>query len=272
MLNLCRGILLLMIAALSATQLAAQSDEQWNEILNGAHRSDKHKARDAYRHPRQTLEFFGVKPSSTVVEIWPGGAAWYTEILAPLLKPSGKLYAAHFAVDAELGYFKTNRAKFDAMVAGNSDIYGALQTTTLMPPQHVAIAPAGSADFVLTFRNVHNWIYAETVEQVFKAMFTALKPGGVLGVVEHRAKAGTSLEDMIKSGYVTEAEVKRLAAQAGFKFVAASEVNANPKDTASHPKGVWTLPPSLRLGDEKRSEYLAIGESDRMTLKFVKPI
>jgi len=143
--------------------------------------------------------------------------------------------------------------------------------TALDAPRHVDIAPRGSADLVLTFRNVHNWSAAKTDEAMFRAFFDALKPGGVLGVVEHRANEGTSLDQMIKSGYMTEAYVIALAEKAGFKFAARSEINANPKDTKDHPRGVWTLPPTFRLGDQDRQKYAAIGESDRMTLKFVKP-
>jgi predicted methyltransferase len=140
-----------------------------------------------------------------------------------------------------------------------------------MPPSYTVIAPAGSVDVVLTFRNVHNWMKAGNESAILAAIYSALKPGAVLGIVEHRAKPGTDEQTMIASGYVTEARVKEMAASAGFEFVAGLEINANPKDSADYPKGVWTLPPSLRLGDEDRDRYIAIGESDRMTLKFVKP-
>jgi len=150
-------------------------------------------------------------------------------------------------------------------------LFDRVVATELSIPERTEIAPPGTADMVLTFRNVHNWMKGDYAPQMFKAMFDALKPGGVLGVVEHRAKAGTSVEKMIESGYVTEMEVKRLAKDAGLRFVASSEVNANPRDTADHPLGVWTLPPTLRLGDKDRGKYIAIGESDRMTLKFIKP-
>lgn len=250
---------------------AAEGD-QWASILAGEHRSQKHMARDVYRHPKQTLTFFGVKPSSVVVEIWPGGSAWYTEVLAPLLKDNGLLYAAHFDVDSSVSYYRSSRKKFDAKLIEHPEVYGAVVTTTLMPPKAVDIAPANSADFVLTFRNVHNWMNSDNQAQVFASMFQALKPGGVLGVVEHRAKPGLSFEQMIESGYVTEQTVIDMAVAAGFKLLDKSEVNANPKDSTVHPKGVWTLPPSLRLGDSHRDKYLAIGESDRMTLKFIKPV
>lgn len=239
-------------------------------ILLGEHRTQAYVARDVYRHPYQTLQFFGLNQQSTVVEIWPGGG-WYTELLAPYLQERGLFYAAHFSATSSIPFYRSNRVKFEQKLAANPDVYDKVKITTLMPPEQVKIAPDNSADFVLTFRNVHNWLKAGKEEAVFNAMYAALKPGGVLGVVEHRAKPGTSDESMIRSGYVTEAVVMQLAAEVGFEFVAASEINANPKDSAVHPYGVWTLPPTLRGGSEGRDTYLAIGESDRMTLKFIKP-
>jgi len=152
-----------------------------------------------------------------------------------------------------------------------SGLYGKVKITVLAPPDKTAIAPAGSADMVLTFRNIHNWMAAGTADQVFAAMFAALKPGGVLGVVEHRGNPAVPQDPKAKSGYVNQDYAIRLAEKAGFKFVEGSEINANPRDTKDHPKGVWTLPPTFALEDEDRAKYLAIGESDRFTLKFVKP-
>jgi predicted methyltransferase len=193
-------------------------------------------------------------------------------VLAPVLRDKGVLYAAHFHVDEKSAkYMGPARDNYQKKLAAQPGIYDQVKVTALSAPQHVGIAPAGSADMVLTFRNVHNWTAAKTDEATFRAFFTALKPGGTLGVVEHRAKPGTSLEQMIKTGYMTEAYVISLAEKAGFRFVAKSEVNANPKDTTDHPSGVWTLPPTYRLKDQDRAKYAAIGESDRMTLKFVKP-
>ena len=235
-----------------------------------AHRSVESKARDVYRHPVQTLKYFSVEPDDVVVEIWPGGG-WYTEILAPRLRDKGHLYAAHFSADSKVAYFSKSNASFKSKLAKNPSVYDRVIVTTLEPGNSTDIAPAGSSDHVLTFRNVHNWMKGGYEKAVFDAMFKALKSGGVLGVVEHRAKPGTSLEAMISSGYVTEEKVKQLAIAAGFTFVGASEINANPKDNAKHPAGVWTLPPRLRLGDKDKNKYQAIGESDRMTLKFIKP-
>jgi len=248
----------------------AKDNVTLHAAISGNHRSVEHKARDIYRHPQQTLEFFEVKPNMTVVEIWPGGAGWYTEILAPYLSQQGKLYAAHFAADSDVPYYQKNLQKFIDKTSANPEIYGKLELTELNPPNKVAIAPPGTADRVLTFRNVHNWIKHGNAQEVFNAMFKALKPGGILGVVEHRIVAKKE-GGKLTPGYVSQNFVIARAMKAGFKLVAKSEINANPKDTKDYPEGVWTLPPSLRLKDQDREKYLAIGESDRMTLKFVKP-
>lgn len=255
--------------AVSLAAGAAQADTL-KKAIEGEQRTPEYAARDKYRHPAETLAFFQVKPEMTVVEIWPGGG-WYTEILAPALKEEGTFYAAHFPKDTEVGYFKRSREGFEKLLKKEKDTYGAVKLTEFAPGGDSEIAPAGSADAVLTFRNVHNWMRGNNEQAAFKTFYKALKPGGVLGVVEHRAKPGTSREDMMKSGYMTQEYVIDLAKKAGFELEETSEINANPKDTADHPKGVWTLPPSLRLGDEDKDKYLAIGESDRMTLRFRKP-
>lgn len=238
---------------------------------NADHRSAKHITRNQYRHPKETLAFFGLTSNMTAVEIWPGGG-WYSEILAPVLKDDGQYYAAGFSLVAERtpNWRKNYQKKFETKLSQNPEIYSKTIVTDLAIPERPEIAPEGSADLVLTFRNVHNWMKGEYAQNVFDSMYKALKPGGTLGVVEHRAKPGTTLQDMISSGYVTEAHVIKMAEKSGFKFDAKSEINANIKDTKNHPKGVWTLPPSLRLGEKDKEKYLAIGESDRMTLKFVK--
>jgi predicted methyltransferase len=230
--------------------------------------------RDKYRHPHETLTFFNVKPSHSVVEIWPGGGGWYTEILAPYLKADGLLYAAQFNEDSTSDYFRKSRKQFIEKIKSQPDLYDELRVTSFNPPGYTAIAPAGSVDRVLTFRNIHNWYMRgggdERLLAAFKAFYTALKPDGVLGVVEHRLPESRPPGDMESSGYMQQSYVVKMAGKAGFKLLESSEINANPKDTAQHPEGVWTLPPSLRLGDKDRKKYLAIGESDRMTLKFVK--
>ncbi|MEP5765633.1 MAG: methyltransferase [Halieaceae bacterium] len=253
---------------LCAMQLQAAPD--WKTALDGAQRSEENRARDSWRHPRQTLEFFGLREDMAVVEISPGGG-WYTEVLAPLLHDKGTLYAANASLNPPHPYYRRSLGKYLSKLGDNNDVYGKVVVTQLQPPSELDAGPAGQVDLVLTFRNVHNWMNNKTDAAVLGAAYKALKPGGVLGIVEHRAKPGTSIEDMIKSGYVTQQYVIKLAQAAGFKFVEASEVNANPRDSSVHPKGVWTLPPRLRLGEQDRDKYLAIGESDRMTLKFVKP-
>jgi len=243
------------------------------EVIAGDHRTPEFAARDRYRHPRETLEFFGVKPDMTVVEVWPGGG-WYTEILAPYLRERGTYYAAGFVVsDADAPAYRRNlTAKFKEKLEARPELYDRVRVTELGRPDRWEACPPGTADLVLTFRNVHNWMGADYERDMFRAFHAALKPGGTLGVVEHRARPGTSLEQMKKSGYVTEEYVIEVATAAGFRLVAKSDVNANPSDTTDHPEGVWTLPPTLRLGEKDRAKYLAIGESDRMTLKFVKPV
>jgi len=242
--------------------------------IAGEQRSDEDRARDEWRHPKETLEFFGVEPSMTVVEIWPGGG-WYAKILAPFLKSeSGLYYAAH--VDPAASERSAERVAQFKSDFGDADIYGDVRVTALGADD---IAPEGSADVVLTFRNVHNWMSAGKAQDYFNSFYAALKPGGILGVVEHRAAESADEKDG-SSGYVKESTVKALAAAAGFEFAEASEINANPADTKDHPFGVWTLPPVRRSApsngmenpDFDRAKYDAIGESDRMTLKFVKPV
>ena len=267
------GALILLLTAAAAPVVAADAtaDPLAAAIASPA-RTPKYVARDPYRHPAATLRFFGLRPDQTVVEVWPG-RGWYMEILAPYLRDRGKYYAAIEAADVADA---SKEAKDDAAflrqrIAGDPARLGKVIITQLNPPQLTEICPSGSADVVLTFRNVHNWIEKGDQQAQFDAFFKALKPGGVLGVVEHRAKPGTSLEETRKTGYVDEAYVKKLAATAGFRFDAESPVNDNPKDTKDYPEGVWTLPPTLALGDKDRAKYAAIGESDRMTLRFVKP-
>lgn len=241
-------------------------------IAVGDHRSAQNIARNKYRHPVETLQFFGVEPGMTVVEIWPGGG-WYTEILAPYLHDSGTYYAAGFSLNSVTvpDYMVRIQTDFLAKLRARPGIYGNVKLTAMGPPDDWWVAPPNSADRVLTFRNVHNWLNNGYADVVFDAFYRALKPGGILGVVEHRADPATTGENTAETGYVTERHVKRLAAAAGFEFVEASEINANPADTKDYPEGVWTLPPTLRLGEKNREKYLAIGESDRMTLKFRKP-
>lgn len=258
-------------ATLSAAVWAQDAGSLIDQAMVGSHRAETNKARDKYRHPKETLLFFGIKPDMTVVEITPG-RGWYTEILAPVLRDRGEYYAAVFAINEKSPDFaKQNDGFYRALLSGNPELYGKARLSVMTPPAG-EVAPAGSADMVLTFRNVHNWAKAGSADAMFKGFYDALKPGGVLGVIDHRAKPGTSFQRQIDSGYMTEAYVIEAAQKAGFKLDGKSEINANPKDTADHPGGVWNLPPNLRgVSDADKSKYLAIGESDRMTLKFVKP-
>jgi len=264
----------------SGSTQAATAADLLDHAIAGDHRESNNVARDQYRHPKETLQFLGWRPEMTVVEIWPGGG-WYTEILAPITRPQGQLYAAGFALTLDnnpqyrIGIHKTYLEKLNQ----RPDVYDHVVVTELGPPQRTTIAPPGSADIILTFRNVHNWMKGGFAREMFQTFARILKPGGILGITEHRAKPGTDLDAMIKSGYVTEEHVIGLAQAAGFVLEERSEINANSKDTADHPAGVWTLPPSLRyckkMQDQKAQascteKYLAIGESDRMTLRFRK--
>jgi predicted methyltransferase len=259
-----------LLASSFSSSYAVAKPNSLHQAIAGKHRSVAHKHRDKYRHPQQTLAFFDVKDNMTVVEVWPG-EGWYTEILAPYLKKHGKLYAAHFSADAEQPYFKKKLHNFVNKLKSQPKIYGKLELTVLQPPQLLQIAPEASADRVLTFRNVHNWMKNDQAATVFNAMYKALKPGGILGVVEHRNSNLKPQDTKAESGYVTEDYVIALARNAGFEFLDKSEINANSKDAKDYPEGVWTLPPTLKLKDKDRKRYLAIGESDRMTIKFIKP-
>lgn len=256
------------IAAVQATAPAAE--DGLAAAIAAPTRTAANVARDRHRHPGETLAFFGIRPGDTVVEIWPSGG-WYTEILAPwLARGGGTYYAAAMGANGHNGMRR--------LTAANAGLYGQIRLATF-PAFDAADTrvPDGSADVVLTFRNVHNWTSgyqrdgAPYAEEAFRQMYRMLRPGGTLGVVDHRLPEGADAAREEGSGYLKVSTVRRLAEAAGFRFVAASEVNANPRDTADWPDGVWTLPPSYRLGDRDRERYTAIGESDRMTLRFVKP-
>ena len=256
----------LILIATAVSPIAAQpttvSASSLDAALAAPTRTPANVARDKFRNPKETLTFFGVQSNQTVVELWPGGG-WYTEVLAPYLADGGALHV----IPPTGTYEERIRAKI-----ASDPVYGKVQVATFKAGQPTAMA-AGSADVVLTFRNVHSWLGgdAPVAGQVFAEAFRVLKPGGTLGVVEHRLPEEADDARQMTSGYVKVSTVRRLAEAAGFQFAGASEINANPKDTKDYADGVWTLPPALRLGDKDREKYLAIGESDRMTLKFVKP-
>jgi predicted methyltransferase len=262
-------------AGLFSTEAQQGASAALDAALGGAQRSAANKARDRYRHPKETLEFFGLRPDMTVVEIWPGGG-WYTEILAPVLR-GGKLYVAQYGSRPPFPYQQREMDALAAKMRAAPDLYRSVTPTALnFFTNELAIAPAGSADLVLTFRNVHNWFQEgygppNAAELAFKAMFDALKPGGVLGVVDHRWPDPNTEDPTARNGYISERRVVEYAENAGFELAGGSDINNNPLDTHDHPEGVWTLPPDLALGDRDRAKYVAIGESDRFTLKFVKP-
>jgi predicted methyltransferase len=244
-----------------------------SDAIAGPQRSDANRARDAYRHPAQTLTFFGLTDRQTVIEIAPG-AGWYTEILAPYLSAHGKLYEApYIESDAQsAAHLAPMIDRFRQKLAQDPADYSGVTVGALQAGRLTGVGAPGTADMVLTFRNIHNWIKDDDLDANFKAFYTALKPGGVLGVEEHRAKPGTSLAQTIVTGYVTEDFVIEHARAAGFELAGRSEINDNPRDTKDYPKGVWTLPPTYAEGNVDRARYAAIGESDRMTLRFVKPV
>ena len=240
--------------------------------LAAPHRTPAFVARDGWRHPFETLGFFGVQPGMTVVELSPGGA-WYTEILAPLLRDQGQLILGANDPASIHAYYRRAAERLKAKLDARPDVYGRVVLTVFEPPAQLQFAAPGSVDRVLTFRNVHNWA-AEgdaVVLAVFKSVYQALKPGGVCGVVDHRLPAGRVQDAKASSGYLHEAYVRRLAESAGLRLDAASEINANPRDSADHKGGVWALPPTYANKDADRARYETIGESDRFTLRFVKP-
>ena len=252
----------------AAHQTSGADLAKLKEIVNGPQRSAENKARDKYRHPVETLAFFGIRPNMTVVELWPFGG-WYTEIIAPYLKGSGTYYAAAMDPTSNQSEDKKYNAELKTLLDAHPDLYSEVKWSVLATGKY-AIAPDGTADLVVTFRNIHNWVWSGTEKDVFAAAFRALKPGGVFGVEEHRNK-----DPQAKPGrgeaYVGEEYAIALIESAGFKLVGRSKINNNPKDTKDYPQGVWTLPPSYAEGDKDRAKYAAIGESDRFTLKFVKP-
>jgi predicted methyltransferase len=262
------------LAVLASTMLfgAAHADDALKAAVAAKTRTPANVERDVYRHPYETLNFFGIKPTMTVVELAPGGG-WYTEILAPYLRDHGKLIVAGNDLASPNENERKGAERFMARMNAKPEVYNKVAVGVFSPPRKYELAPAGTVDMVVTFRNIHNWIPAgpEKMKELFGAIYTALKPGGVLGVEEHRLPASKTQDAEASTGYMQEKYVIGLAEAAGFKLAAKSEVNANPKDNADHKGGVWALPPTYTNKDEDRAKYQAIGESDRMTLKFVKP-
>jgi predicted methyltransferase len=268
------GLTLLAAASLSGVSIvhsAPAGGDALDAVLSGDHRSAENAARDVYRHPRETLEFFGLQKGMRVIEILPG-RGWYTEILAPALRSAGQLVVATPGGDHPNDFLGGLHDKLIEKMASDPDVYDRVEVKKLQTATaSIDLGPPDSADMVLTFRSTHNWIRFGGIEQAYRAFFEVLKPGGVLGVVQHRGKDSWVPEFSAQNGYVPQAYLIGFIEQIGFEFVDSAEINANPKDSKNYPEGVWSLPPSYRLGDKDREKYTAIGESDRMTLKFVKP-
>ncbi|WP_444994820.1 class I SAM-dependent methyltransferase [Aliikangiella sp. IMCC44359] len=248
----------------------ASEENKLQKIVAGEHRTESYAKRDQYRHPVETLQFFGIKDNMTVVEISPGGG-WYTEILAPYLQDKGHYIAAGYDPKSKSQYFSSGAKKFAQKLAASPKLYNKVTVGIMQAPDNINFAKDNSADMVLSFRNTHNWHSKGHSEIVYKAIFDALKPGGIFGLVQHRADEKKPGDISGKQGYLKQSDVVALAQKVGFKLVAHSEVNANPKDTKDHPNGVWSLPPVLKEKEKNKQKYLSIGESDRMTLKFIKP-
>jgi predicted methyltransferase len=261
------------LPACSTTGMPAGEDTALQAALALPHRSAANRARDLHRHPYETLRFLGIQPTQAVLEMSPGGG-WYTEILAPYLRPQGRFAVAHFGREGGSEGMRRSRANFEARVAKQPELYDRLQIGTMPGDGPDArfgdVGPDGGFDLILTFRNVHNWLADKSLDSKLLACHRLLKRGGVLGVVDHRAKPGTSVEAQMKSGYVTEALMEERARAAGFTLAARSEVNANAKDSKDHPNGVWSLPPTFAGKDVDRERFAAIGESDRFTHRYVK--
>jgi len=270
-------ISVLTAASIFSAQLVLAMDPELVARLEafsqGDHRSDKNKARNVYRHPVGTLAFFGLEPNMTILEIGPGGR-WYTEIIAPAMRDTGVYIAGSYDVEVE-GQPKYRYRQHQALldqIKDQPDLYGQVKVANYSPPESRNLWKQNSVDMVVTFRSSHGWVREGVIDDIYSDFFKVVKPGGVLGVVQHRAPVGGDAVAWAKKGYVTEARVIQAAVKAGFVLDAKSEINANPKDLKDHDEGVWRLPPTLGLGDQDREKYIAIGESDRMTLRFKKPV
>ena len=260
----------LLVAACAATSSRQTTAATLTAILAADYRPEESRARDLYRHPKETLLFFGLRPEMSVLEVWPE-PGWYTEVIAPLVRDKGRYYAAVIAAEPESKYISERLENYRHKLSERPDLYDRVSVVSFPADGGDAVPPA-SVDMVVTFRNIHNWMGRDMAAQAFATMYRALKPGGVLGVVEHRGNPAVAQDPKAKSGYVNEDYAIKLIEAQGFRLVAKSQVNANPKDTKDYEQGVWTLPPTYRLGDKDRDRYAAIGESDRFTLRFVKPL
>ena len=243
-----------------------------DNIIAGDHRSEQNKSRDDQRHPKQTLEFFGIQPNMTVVEVWPSGG-WYTEILAPYLNEDGQYISASFDFKSDSAFIQRVAKIFLGKLEKRPDLYSNVKHGVLMLPDNIDVADPNTVDMVLTFRNIHNWMARGQERIAIKAFYDMLKPGGILGVVEHRGDESVPQDPASKSGYVNESYMVQIAKEAGFILDASSEINANSLDVKKHAEGVWTLAPTYRAqNDEQKKALSKIGESDRFTLRFKKPL
>ncbi len=260
-----------MLAAffIPATTMAGDTSAELDSSIQGTHREAKNVARDVYRHPKETLMFFDLQPDMKVLEILPG-RGWYTEILAPLMKDSGELTVASFGDTHPTKYLRNIHIDFMKKMNADTDTYGKVEVVVFNKTGYLAEIPDNSIDMVVTFRNTHNWIRFGGIEEIYAAFNRVLKPGGILGVVQHRADKGTDAKTTAEKGYVPESYLINLVEDAGFELVKKSDININLADSKDYPEGVWSLPPSYREKDKDKAKYTAIGESDRMTLKFIK--
>lgn len=268
-------LVLALTSALAFSASTMANNQNLESIIAGEHRSEKSVARDQYRNPIDTIEFFGTKPTDHILEMWPG-TGWYSEILAPYVKGQGKYTAATFSIDNMSSEDKRDKSwsktalKYKNKMS-DKEVYGDVSFTEFSPPQKYQCADPGTVDVAYLVRTMHIWDEQGILLQGLESIYEALKPGGVMAVVQHRGNASTSIGSVAVEGYLDERYVIDVAEKAGFKLAAKSEINANPKDTKDHPKGVYTLLPTLAMGKKDKDRYLEIGESDRMTLKFIKP-
>ena len=267
--KLYKTVFVILAPFISAIVMAGDTSAELDSVIQGTHRDDKNVARDVYRHPKETLMLFDLQSDMKVLEILPG-RGWYTEILAPLLKDKGELTVASFGDTHPTKYLRNIHIDFMKKMNADTDTYGKVTTVVFNKAGYLAEIPDNSMDIVVTFRNTHNWIRFGGVEEIYAAFNRVLKPGGILGVVQHRANAGSEVKASAEKGYVPESYLINMVEDAGFELVKKSDVNANLKDSKDYPKGVWSLPPTYREKDKDRDRYTAIGESDRMTMKFIK--
>lgn len=264
------GLTVLAAAGCASTSSRGSVAGALDAAIAGSHRPAADRARDPHRHPRETLLFFGLRPNQTVVEITPTGG-WYTRIIAPVLRERGQYIAAMPPLVAGNANSERTRKAYTDILAANPELFDRVKVVDFAIGSG-ALVPEGTADLVVTFRNIHNWMAREQAEAAFRDMYRALKPGGTLGVVEHRGNEAVPQDPRARSGYVNQSYAIQMIEAAGFRLVATAEINANPRDTKDYPGGVWTLPPRLSSDNPAEdAKYEAIGESDRFTLKFVKP-